>query len=77
MERAKDTSTEWSPPLYGTKYLYDTIDFSDDGTVGSPTRATKGKGEVLYKDAVNQLKDMIKFLKETPLKDLLSKERVM
>lgn len=76
MERAKDSATEWSPPLHGTKILYDTIDFSDDGTVGRPTRATKGKGEILYKDAVNQLKETIKYLKETPLQDLLSKERV-
>ena len=76
MKRAKDSATEWSPPLHGTKVLYDTIDFSDDGTVGRPTRATKGKGEILYKDAVNQLKETIKYLKETPLQDLLSKERV-
>lgn len=76
MERAKDSSTEWSPPLHGTKIWYDTIDFSDDGTVGRPTRATKGKGEVLYKDAVTQLKETIKYVKETPLEDLLCKERV-
>jgi creatinine amidohydrolase len=76
MERAKDSATEWSPPLHGTKVLYDTIDFSEDGTVGKPTRATKGKGEVLYKDAVKQLKETVAYLKETPLQDLLCKERV-
>lgn len=77
MERAKDSETEWSPPLHGTKILYDTIDFSDDGTVGKPSRATKGKGEVLYKNAVNQLKEIVQYLKDTPLQALLSKERVM
>jgi creatinine amidohydrolase len=76
MERAKDTATEWSPPLHGTKIWYDTIDFSEDGTVGRPTRATRGKGEVLYKDAVNQLKETIQYLKETSLGDLLCKEKV-
>lgn len=76
MERAKDSATEWSPPLHGTKVLYDTIDFSEDGTVGTPTRATKKKGEILYKDAVNQLKKTIDYLKETPLEALLVKERV-
>lgn len=77
MDRAKDNTAGWSPPLHGTIIWYDTIDFSDDGTVGSPTRATRGKGEVLYRDAVNQLKQTIAYMKETPLKDLLCKERVM
>jgi creatinine amidohydrolase len=76
MDRAKDSAAEWSPPLHGTKVLYDTIDFSEDGTVGKPTRATKGKGEILYKDAVTQLKETIVYLKETPLETLLVKERV-
>lgn len=76
MDRAKDSSSQWSPPVHGTKIWYDTIDFSDDGTVGKPTRATKGKGKVLYKDAVDQLKETIKYVKETPLDELLCKERV-
>lgn len=76
MDKAKDSATEWSPPVHGTKIWYDTIDFSDDGTVGRPTRATKGKGEVLYKDAVNQLKETIAYVKKTPLKELLCKGRV-
>ena len=76
MDRAKDSATEWSPPLHGTKVLYDTIDFSDDGTVGTPTRATKVKGEILYKDAVTQLKETVAYLKETPLETLLAKGRV-
>ncbi|MBU7032189.1 MAG: creatininase family protein [Theionarchaea archaeon] len=76
MDRAKDSATEWSPPLHGTKVLYDTIDFSDDGTVGTPSRATKVKGEILYKDAVTQLKETIAYLKETPLEKLLAKGRV-
>jgi hypothetical protein len=32
---------------------------------------------VLYKDAVDQLRKTIAYIKETPLKDLLCKERVM
>lgn len=76
MERAKDSSTEWSPPYHGTKILYDTIDFSEDGTVGSPTTATKEEGETLYRDAINQLKATITHLKETPIQQLLEKERI-
>lgn len=76
-ERARDTTTEWSPPFQGTKIWYDTIDFSDDGTVGRPTKATKEMGEILYNEAVTQLKETIAYLRKTPLTDLLVKERLL
>lgn len=50
----------WGKKIHGTRIAYETKEFAENGVVGDPTKATKEKGEELFKKSVDKLTDLVR-----------------
>lgn len=50
----------WGKKLHGTRIAYDTKEFTENGVVGDPTKASKEKGGELFKKSVDKLADLVR-----------------
>lgn len=50
----------WGKKLHGTRIAYDTREFTENGVVGDPTKATKEEGEELLKKSVEKLAGLVR-----------------
>ncbi|MBS3791150.1 creatininase family protein [Candidatus Bipolaricaulota bacterium] len=50
----------WGKKIHGSRIAYDTKEFTENGVVGDPTKATKEKGEELFKKSVDKLADLVR-----------------
>ncbi|MEF8797967.1 MAG: creatininase family protein [Candidatus Bipolaricaulota bacterium] len=61
VKNTKEKGTDsWGETIHGTRIAYDTRDFTENGIVGDPTKATKEKGEKIFEKSTKQLSDLIK-----------------
>lgn len=56
-------SENWGQSLHGARVAYDTSNFTSNGVVGDPTKATEEKGEQLFNEATEKLSKLIEKLK--------------
>lgn len=66
-------SKNWGNFKEGAEVSYDVIDFSTNGVVGDPTKASKEKGVKLFQAAKEKLSSLIEWLEQQELPNLLSK----
>jgi creatinine amidohydrolase len=67
-------SESWGRSVHGAEVGFDTIDFSESGAVGEPTRGSKEAGERLYERAVSELDALVGWLAEREFEHLLPRE---
>ena len=74
---AKDgCASQWGNYREGVDTSYDVLDFSENGVVdacGDPTQIDVNKGEKIYSAAKESLSNLVSWLKETELQELLAK----
>ncbi|MBS3786954.1 creatininase family protein [Candidatus Bipolaricaulota bacterium] len=56
-------SESWGHSLYGTRWAYDTKEFTENGVVGDPTEASREKGENLFNKSTEKLIKLIKSMR--------------
>ncbi len=52
----------WGKKIHGTRIAFDTKEFTENGVVGDPTKATKEKGAELFKKSTEELISLIRKL---------------
>ena len=68
LQEAEDHgAATWGRSVHGASVGFDTIDFTESGAVGSPTQASKEKGERLFDAATTELEGLIEWLADRPL----------
>jgi creatinine amidohydrolase len=63
-EPIRKGSDSWGHSLHGASWAYDTSDFSKNGVVGDPTKASREKGEKLFSQAKKKLVRLIEELSD-------------
>jgi creatinine amidohydrolase len=64
-------AASWGESVAGARLPYDTLDFTDNGAVGSPTRASREAGTRLLAEARADLDTLVEWLSERPFDSLL------
>lgn len=65
-EAVRGGSSEWGKTIHGVNVGFDTLDFSQSGATGDPSRATPEKGERLLQAAAARLNEFCKWLSAQP-----------
>jgi creatinine amidohydrolase len=64
-------AASWGESVAGARLPYDALDFTDNGAVGSPTRASREAGDRLAEAARADLDTLVEWLAERPFESLL------
>jgi creatinine amidohydrolase len=68
LEAGRDGGTDqWGEWVSGTNLAHDTAEFTDNGTVGDPTKASAEEGERLLDGAVSALETLLEAVAERPI----------
>lgn len=62
IERGADS---WGKKIHGARIAYDTREFTENGIVGDPTKATREKGENIFEKSTEKLIDLINDFKNS------------
>jgi creatinine amidohydrolase len=66
-----DAADSWGRTVHGAEVGFDTADFSASGAVGSPTEASREKGEKLFEHATTELAALVEWLADREFAALL------
>jgi creatinine amidohydrolase len=61
---------------FGARTFYDAIDNTENGVLGDQTDATSDKGRQLFEAASDQLVNLVEWIDDQPIEDLLPREHV-
>jgi len=73
LKKARDRDVVWSPKVHGGQFKVDTIDFTDIGSIGFPTKASHEAGKKIFENAVEELTALIEWIEKENVKNLLEK----
>lgn len=72
-ETAEKSAPEWGKKVEGVEVGFDTLDFSQSGSIGDPARATVEKGELVLQAAAERLDAFCRWLAAQPEQALAPK----
>ena len=72
-ETAEKSAPEWGKKVEGVEVGFDTVDFSQSGSIGDPSRATVEKGERVLQAAAERLDAFCRWLAAQPEEALAPK----
>lgn len=72
-EAAEKSAPEWGKKVEGVEIGFDTVDFSQSGAIGDPSRATVEKGERILQAAAERLDAFCRWLAAQPEEALAPK----
>lgn len=63
--RIEKGADSWGKKIHGARVAYDTREFSKNGIVGDPTKASREKGKEIFQNSTEELTDLIKEFKKS------------
>ncbi|WP_435335314.1 creatininase family protein [Haloarchaeobius sp. TZWWS8] len=73
-EAESGAAPAWGKSVHGAEVGFDTVDFSESGAVGKPTKGSAAAGEQLFERATEELDALVDWLGEQAFDELLPEE---